>query len=261
MPMVSPWDNESISPLRAAGALIPIALARTATKESIPFANQLHGTGFFISRNGTFLTAAHVIESFPNDDPALGIAIMNVNGLTIMPVRKITRHPTLDVALGFARVSPDQLAQPCPLVLSERRLQPDAGVAILGYPRTQTDYRVDDVGDVLCRFTFTPDFFAGAVLDHHPDGFGLAARGPAYSTNIVPPPQLRDFSGISGGPLVARDSIDVHGVVCSASESYAVCTDVAAILDWMVFDHDVIGSMSLREAARHESFAMTVSCR
>jgi hypothetical protein len=106
----------------------------------------------------------------------------------------------------------------------------------------------DEGGDALCQFTFTPGYFEGEVLEHHPDGVGLAAKGPAYSTTIVPPPPLRDFSGISGGP-VSPDSIDVHGIVCSASEGYSVCTDIVPVLDWEVFKHDALGSMSLRQAA------------
>jgi hypothetical protein len=137
--------------------------------------------------------------------------------------------------------------KPCSLHLSDRRLAAGDDVAILGYPRTRTEYAEDADGDMLCRFTFTPDYFEGEILDHHPSGAGLASHWPAYSTNITPPAPLRDFSGISGGPLVSPDTIEVHGPVCSASDSYSICTDIEPVLSWLVFHHDARGTMSLRE--------------
>jgi hypothetical protein len=37
----------------------------------------------------------------------------------------------------------------------------------------------------------------------------------------------------------------MHGLLCSASEQYALCTDVQNVLDWDAFQRDVQGSMTL----------------
>lgn len=210
------------------------------------FHDQLHGTAFFISEAGFFLTAAHVVEPFPNEAPPLRVVILGGYGVTIMHVAFVTRHPTYDVALGLAVVEKSQPAKPSPMTLSTRTLDAGSHVAILGYPQTRTAHKLSEAGEALSKFTFTPDFYEGDVLEHHPEGVSLA-RWPAYSTDIVPPAPLKDFSGISGGPLVAADSVHVHGIVCSASESYAICTDIETVLDWDVFEHDVAGTVTIRQ--------------
>jgi hypothetical protein len=86
MAKVSPWANKDVAPMQAAGALVPLVAARGSRKTSLTFANQLHGTAFFISPSGIFLTAAHLTDPFPNQEPALGIIIINANGMSIMPV-------------------------------------------------------------------------------------------------------------------------------------------------------------------------------
>ncbi len=242
MQRVSPWANDSVAPLQAAGALVPLV----QTERGVIFDRQFHGTAFFISDAGLFLTAGHVVDQFPNEWPPLTLLILNVHGLTAMRVAWVTRHPTVDVALGLAVIEEGQRAMPSPLALSTQRLTAGRHVAILGYPQTVTQHTIGDDGDALSRLRFTPDFYEGNILEHHPTGVSLA-KWPTYSTDISPPPPLKDFSGISGGPLVATDSLHVHGVASSTSETYALCTDVETVLDWDVFEHDVAGCLTVRQ--------------
>jgi hypothetical protein len=172
------------------------------------------------------------------------VAIVNVHGLTTMPVAWVMRHPTADVSVGLAIVREDQPAKVSPLTLSTRRLGPGEHVAVLGYPRTSTRHALNAEGEAISQLTFTPDYYEGDVLEHHPNGVGLA-KWPAYSTDIVPPPSLKDFSGISGGPLVTPENVHVHGLLCSASEGYALCTDMQTVLDWDVFQRDARGVMTV----------------
>jgi hypothetical protein len=144
----------------------------------------------------------------------------------------------------LAVVDPKHPTKISALSLSRKPLHPGDPVAVLGYQNSQTHYSQDADGTALSRFTFTPDFFEGDVLDVHPDGVSLV-KGPAYSTDIVPPPPVRDFSGISGGPLVAPDTLHVHGILSSASEEYTICIDIRSALEWDVFEHDTLGNVSL----------------
>jgi len=43
--------------------------------------------------------------------------------------------------------------------------------------------------------------------------------------------------------------VHVHGLLCSSSELYSVCTDIIEALDWEVFS-DAAGPFSVREAGR-----------
>lgn len=102
-PRVSPWANKTVAPLQAAGALVPIV----ETPRGWVFDDQRHGTAFFISETGFFLTAAHVIEDFPNVSPPLKVLIIGGYGAAVMPVAFITRHPSFDLALGLAVIDPE----------------------------------------------------------------------------------------------------------------------------------------------------------
>jgi Trypsin-like peptidase domain len=237
----SPWQNESVAPLQAAAALVPIV----DFGHGPIFLDELHGTAFFVSDAGFFLTAAHVIAQFPSLAPPLQLVILGGYGEHLMPVAFVMRHPKADVALGLAVINRDHPTKVSAMTLSSRRLAPGEDVAILGYPRTSIERAVSEHGEVGQRFTFTPDYFEGQILEHHPNGVGLV-RGAAYSTNIGPPPPLKDFAGISGGPLVASDTVHVHGITNSASESYSLCSDIETILDWEVFNHDSVGNLTVR---------------
>jgi hypothetical protein len=210
-----------------------------------------HGTAFFISADGFFLTAGHVVDGCPEFMPALEVMIMSAFGLARMPVLFLKRHPTADVALGKALVDPAEPTKPFAMTLSSRRLEPGADVAVLGAARTETETAFDTDGRPSQRFTFHgPDYFEGEVLDYLPDGTSIAPRFPTYATSIVPPsPVFPTLGGASGGPLVAPDSIDVHGIFITGSESYSLCTDILPILDWEVFNDEFPRARTLREAA------------
>ena len=209
---------------------------------------ELHGTAFFLTDDGMFLTAAHVVEEFPNQDPPFVVFIVGGPGYAIMPVEFITVHPTADVALGKAVVN-DQ-CRPCPMTLSTKRLLPGEPVSVLGYPHSVAEYALGKNGEALSRLTCTPDFFEGQVLDHHAGGIGLC-KGAAYTTDIAPPPgHVSDLGGASGGPLVDSTTLHVHGLLCSASESYSVFTDIAEALDWEVFQLEGQGTLTIRAAGQ-----------
>jgi hypothetical protein len=158
------------------------ALPVVETSKGSVFDNQRHGTAFFISEVGLFLTAAHVIEDSPNVAPPLRVIIMSAYGMAIMPVAFITRHPSFDVALGVAVIDPHQRTKISPLTLSRKPLASGDHVAVLGYQNSQTHYSEDADGTPLSKFTFTPDFYEGDVLDVH-----RATRTSSASRRIEAP--------------------------------------------------------------------------
>lgn len=230
-PHISPWSNGTIAPLQAAGAIVPVV----ASAGGPILGTECHGTAFFLTDDGFFLTAGHVVEECSLVAPAIVVLIFGGPGYAMMPVQFVTRHPTADVALGKTLV--DDGCLPSPMTLSTRRLQQSEAVAVLGYPRSVAIHSPNSEGKVMSRLRCTPDYFEGQVLDFSPTGVGLS-KGAAYVTDIVAPtPAIKDLGGASGGPLVASASLHVHGILCSSSEEYAVCTDIAHALDWEVFEN------------------------
>jgi hypothetical protein len=67
MGKVAPWANHEVPPMQAAGALIPWHEVDGA----IQYKHDEHGTAFFISADGFFLTAGHVVDGYPEFMPAL----------------------------------------------------------------------------------------------------------------------------------------------------------------------------------------------
>ncbi|MCB7130286.1 MAG: trypsin-like peptidase domain-containing protein [Candidatus Brocadiales bacterium] len=63
------------------------------------------GTGFFISNNGLFATARHVLMDSPTSEPSPDLAgiqlIRRENRAVIRQIIKISSHPGADVAVGF----------------------------------------------------------------------------------------------------------------------------------------------------------------
>jgi hypothetical protein len=231
---ISPWANKSVAPMQAAGPLIPW----TGDGKSARYRSDNHGTAFFITEDGFFLTAAHLVRDLRPIVPQVEIMIVSAFGMATLPVEWVKCHATADVALGRALVDPNHPTKVRPLTLSSRRLEAGEDVAVLGAPHNETDTRVGADGETWQRFTFHgPDYFEGEVLEYHPDGVCLSPRGfPVYSTSIAAPPVFPDLGGASGGPLVASGSVEVHGILCSSSEGYSICTDIGPILDWEVFD-------------------------
>jgi hypothetical protein len=170
--------------MQAAGALIPWHEVDGALR----YKHDEHGTAFFISSDGLFLTAAHVVDGCPAFMPALQVMIISAFGLARLPVLFLKRHPTADVALGKALVDPTERTKPFPMTLASRRLKPGAHVAVLGAVQTETETAFDGTGQPWQRFKFHgPDYFEGEVLEHHPRGVSIAPRFPTYATSVVPP--------------------------------------------------------------------------
>ncbi len=232
----SPWANERVAPLQAAGAFIPVVEESGGFK----LGHQLHGTVFFVSDWGLFLTAAHVVQGIER----AGVAILAGAGLLFMRVEEVCIHPDVDLAFGRVIIDPHHPTKICPLAISATKFIPGEEAAILGYPHTV-------IGDERSGQTlgFTPDYFQGDVLDHQSQGVGLA-RGSVYVTDITIPTGsgIKSLSGASGGPLVTTGAVAVRGALCSASEGYSICTDIEHALAWSDFRTVAGSSLSIVDA-------------
>ena len=241
----SPWRHAA-APLQSAGALVPLIDAEGGQALSA----KAHGTGFFVSPDGMFVTAGHVFD-FPGDeDPPVMMSIFHATGAILMPVAAVSRHPGCDLAIGWVAGTPEQLALIRPMTLASTTLARGAEVAVLGYPRSVTEYKVDDQGVTLSRLRLKPDYHEGHIEEHHRDGLCLVRGAPAYLTSIVAKRGDPDLGGASGGPLIDCETLAVHGFLSSSSEEYSICTDIAALLDWECFELPGGGALSLRAMLR-----------
>lgn len=164
-------------------ALFPVVVVQPNGRDY-----NIRGTGFFINRDGTFVTCAHVL------DPAITLPYRYTGrpGEAVqypqLPISILYRDVGADVAIG--RV--DGLDVPGILALATDEVLAGSSVAICGYPPFE-----DRAGAMVAyTATFQPTF----VLEH-------GMTGGANQERVV---VMRDnpFFGMSGGPIV-----DVHGAV------------------------------------------------
>lgn len=231
---ISPWSNQTIAPLQAAGTIIPLADIPTGRI----ICPQNHGTVFFISKEGFFLTAGHVCDGL-GCFSHYRVLVISVSGVTLIPVVSLKRHPDVAVDLAIGQVDVSTLSTNLlqPLTLSSKILNAGDHVAVLGYPRNEVVLiaKPNNEGYVT-RLRMTPDFYEGDIEDFYPNGFCLV-KSSAYMTNIISPPSLKNLSGASGGPLVTVGDIRVFGVLSTASEQYSLCTSVQSLFGWKDFEN------------------------
>lgn len=238
---ISPWNNKSVAPMQAAAPIIPVIYA----DNGCPMANnEGHGTIFFISNNGLFLTAAHVVSDYCSFAPPFFTLITSALGITMLKVAWTKCHPIYDVAIGQVMIEESNLSKVNPLILSSKKLVLGTEVAVLGYPRTKTEYQSDDHGNPSFKFTMTPDYYEGKIEDYISDGTPLI-KGPLYQTDITITCNfnIKDLSGVSGGPLVSSNSLHVHGIFSSSTDDYALFTDIETVLNWDIFElhtHNIV---------------------
>ena len=243
--------------MQAAGALIPWH----EVDGVLQYKHEEHGTAFFISADGFFLTAGHVVDGYPEFMPALEVMIISAFGLARLPVLSLKRHPVADVALGRALVDPAERTKPFPMTLSSRRLEPGADVAVLGAAQTETETALDADGQPWQRFKFRgPDHSEGEVL-------ALTSRtGPPLLRGSRRTPRASFRHRRSFQPLGGRAAgllwLQTQSTCTASSLPEARATRSAPtsfpLLDWEVFDDEFPPARTLREAAALYPWRITV---
>jgi S1-C subfamily serine protease len=155
------------------------------------------GTGFFISNNGLFATAKHVVHERGEVIPALaGVQLLRKEKRVIVrEAKKIVVHPKADVAIGFLfdREFAAGRAQIVNKFFALTRTLPGPGSKVVTMAFPKTEVTTDQENFTL---KFTTATLAGTVEEYHPkgrDSFMLPGR--CFQTNM-------DISaGASGGPV------------------------------------------------------------
>jgi hypothetical protein len=211
------------------------------------------GTGFFISNNGLFATAKHVLinETTGLLIPSLaGVQLIRRNNhVIIREIIKVAAHPEFDVAVGFLfdksfQESGIQTVNRC---LSLTISTPSIGekVATFAFPRPFVS------GDSnTFQLQFTSVGIEGQIEEFYPNGRDrVMLRGPSYRTT------MSTAGGASGAP-VAYGQGHVFGVISSGipDEPINYVSSITSILDLnlqnlKLLNGEIRESMSIRELA------------
>jgi len=187
------------APIAARNAIFPIL--RIDTRDKV----HLLGTGFFITTNGLFVTARHVLmdalDSQGRQKYPIGIFQFMDDGSYIpRHILRCVSHQVADVSVGV--VSPmrgnkdgELLKNP---VLTLTLLLPSLNSRIVTFAYPKHSNVISGGGGQVLRFA--PTFYDGHLLEHLPNGRdAVLLPGPCYRTSIMM------HGGASGGPVFSSN--------------------------------------------------------
>jgi S1-C subfamily serine protease len=155
------------------------------------------GTGFFISRNGHFLTALHVITDTPANSTLHFRG--NIPDHIINPPEMITeiyRDPVRDIFLGKINITDASFVE-----YSLEKPTVGKSVCLCGYPLAQLSVNADQsINVVAVRQYWQPTFIIDALT--------VADQVKNYVGFMT---QDISLNGMSGGPVFDNDGI-VYGI-------------------------------------------------
>jgi hypothetical protein len=157
------------------------------------------GTGFFVTTNGLFVTAKHVLHDVMNRDgnqiaPIGIIQFLPNNGYVYRPVDRYGFHRTADIAIGVPVPLQQNGAPYTNPVLTLTAQPPSVGTKIVtyAYPKHLNVTHENGMQDLY----FSGAYYDGFLEEHLPEGRDRTMLpGPCYRTSIV------SHGGASGGPV------------------------------------------------------------
>lgn len=210
------------------------------------------GSAFFISKDGLFLTARHVVNKWSADSYSVIAVHFGLKGQKACRVRELERHPDVDIAVGLAE-EPGPSGWPHPFTLSGSRIGDGAAIVTFGYAKTRVSPQrgPDDPVNLDDKLTLDmlPRRYAGHVREYLPRA--PLITGPCYHVSCDP------GGGISGGPLIRKRTMSVHAIFTAGipqheegGEETGFATDVGTILDdWQI---PFLDGLTLRDyASKH----------
>jgi hypothetical protein len=214
----------------------------------------LLGTGFFISTNGLFVTARHVLSA-PFDSrgrqiyPIAMIHFYEDANYIVRPILRCASHPLADVAVGVAApMNRNSDGAPLTNPILTLTIEPPSlqdRVVTYAYPRYAS---ISLEGQQT--FHVMPTFYDGEITEYLPRGRDrVLLPGPCYRTSIV------IHHGASGGPVFSRS-----GTVFAVNSTGFDGTDVSYVsrineifvltIDDVVMDNQPARSIPVVEIAR-----------
>jgi len=171
----------------------------------------LIGTGFFIAENGIFATAKHVLLDVIGADGVQTNPIVMVQFLdgiyVIRHIVRCTSHDVADISVGIAApMNHNTLGTP----LKNKILRLTQSIPTIGQPLSTYAYPKSVIkhGEVQ-ELHFWPDFFAGVMREHYPNGRdSVLMPGPCSQTSMY------IHGGASGGPVFSA-----NGRVCGVNST------------------------------------------
>ena len=98
----------------------------------------LQGTAFFLTTGGVFMTARHVVDSYPASAYSVVAYHFEDRARKLCEVTHLELHPSLDVAIGVAEL-PGPGGYPHTFALATGALRIDAAVVGFGYAKTKVE--------------------------------------------------------------------------------------------------------------------------
>jgi hypothetical protein len=209
------------------------------------------GTGFFIAKNGVFVTAAHVVEAVLDRDgnptgPFGLFQFLPNNNYSVRQIHRTTCHLVADIAVGVAMpMHHKDTGKPMPnrsLTIASNPPAIGSTVCTYAYPKTTIEPGKPQV------VRFEPGFYDGIVVEHFPYGRDqVLLRGACFRTSMV------IHSGASGGPVVGPGGT-VFGVNSTGFDdktiSFVSC--ISQILDLAIPGVILPGSPTARSVTVRE---------
>ncbi len=172
------------------------------------------GTAFFISTEGVFVTAWHVLQDVLDADgrqtrPIGAVQFLPNNEYLVRSVIRCAPHAHSDLAIGvLARAQENETAESLKnkiLTLTREVPHIDSEIVTYAYPEAE----VLREGKKLSMH-FRPNYYPGKFEEHYPEGRGRhKSTFPCYQGTV------RLESGSSGGPVLDEQG-RVFGVNCSS---------------------------------------------